>query len=382
MNIPLLKPAALLTTALLCAGPAFAQVKTEPQRPVPPKAAPAPSAPSASPVPMPSGVTVFGGVPATPAPRKLTTLTVPDTELEGAVQLLQSTLEGSGLEQLNILFGPETKNLEVTALTLRNVTGPDALQLIAAAAGCTVEPMFSTETQTPPGLGFAGNHKVVVIGYQLRGKPKTTTTSRMGGASPMLPPGASAAPGMSAGAAGGLAMMSGPGAMMSGRPLSATSPASRVTRIYPLGSVTGLKTDYKAGSSNTRDFQLDRYFRYQIDFPELEKTLRDALKADGVAENQITLAFHEKSNVLVVNGAEAIQGLIEQVLAALRSNATEAEAKNMERDKVLGRTELEAAVNARERLSYELTRSREELQMLQKALRKFEDAAPKPPSAK
>lgn len=360
MNISLLKPAALLTTALLCAGPAFAQVKTEPLRPVPPKPAPAPSAPSAAPVPM--TVTTFGGVPAAPAPapRKLTTLKVPDTELESAVHMLQSMLEDSGLEQLNILFGPETKNLEVTALTLRNVTGPDALQLIAAAAGCTVEPMFSTETQTPPGFGVVGNHKFSVIGYQLRGKPKTTTTARNANQSPMLPPNGLATPvPITPMMTPGAAMLTGPGGNMGLRLPSATSPASRVTRIYPLGAVT----------TATK-------------FPEIEKTIRDTLKADNVAENQVSLALHEKTNVLVVNAAEPVHALVEQLLTALNSNASQAERQSAARDRAMGREELESALRARERLAKELDERDAMMRELQRELRKLQDAVQKTPSAK
>lgn len=362
MKTKLLPPVTFLAAALLCAPSAFAQIKAE-QRPV--RVATPAAVPAAPTPPVAVGVPGLSPVPAPSAPRKLDEFGTDECSLREAVSRLESYLQPIGLGGMNILFGPGTEALPVPALRLHNVTGPDALQLIAAAAECTVEPMFSTEginSQAP----LAAGGRIPIIGYQLRAKAKPAAAAKP------VP----FAPGV---VAGGQAFAAVPG--MPGRMPSATSPAGRVTRIYPLGSVTGLKLDYNRLSSSTREFYLNRYFKYQIDFPELEKTLREALKADGVAENQITLAFHEKSNVLVVNATESAQGLIEQVLAALRSNAAEAEAKNMERDKALGRVELEAAVNARQRLEEELARRSSELRDLQKAVQR-QDAVQKPPSAK
>lgn len=351
MNLTLLKPAVILGTALLCAPPLFAQVKTDPRLVAPKAAAPVtiPNAPKPPAAPGLPGATTgsgfsdpfsTGGVPNANAPRKLKVLNVPPSELDSAVHFLQETLQSNGLEQLNILFGPDTRALEVSSVILHNVTGPDALQLIAAQAGCTVEPMHSAESPIPAGAGGASWGVTSVIGYQLRAKPKPTVT----------PPGMSQAPlGMS-----GFAMNP-----LAGRPAPATSPASRQTRIYPLGAVT----------TATK-------------FPDLEKTLRDTFKADNVAENQVSLALHEKTNVLVVNAAEPVHALVEQLLTALNTNASQAERLNSARDRAMGREELESSIRSQKRLLDELAERDAQLRELHKELRKLQAAGQKSPSAK
>jgi len=333
MKTKLLEPLALFTAALLCAPSAFAQIKAE-QRPA---RVATPATPAAVPVtpkpPVAVGVPGLPPVPpAPPAPRRLAVLQIPVSELEAAVDVLQNALEGNGLEQLNILFGPDTRDLEVSSVTLRNVTGPDALQLIAAAAGCTVEPMYSTESQTPPGLPVLVGVKAPVIGYQLRGKAKPATTGIQRQLS--LP--------------------------VSKLPIHALPTTSvRLTRIYPLGAVTAATK-----------------------FPDLEKTLRDIFKADGVAENQVSLALHEKTNVLVVNASGQVHNLVEDFLTALNTNTSQAERLNTTRDRAMGREELESAVRAQKRLAEELAERDALLRELQKELRKLQDAGQKPPSAK
>lgn len=354
MRTTLPKSVALLAVALLCAPPAFAQVRSD-SKPVPAKS-PAPVAvpvapkPPAPPVaPSPPGFSTIAPVPATAAPRKLSVLQIPLSELAVAVEILQRALEDNGLEQLNILFGPDTKEQEVSGVVLRNVTGPDALQLIAAAAGCTVEPMYSTESQTPPGLPVLVGVKAPVIGYQLRGKPKPATPVRV------APMSVGGFPSSSVPVAGNPPALPG----MPGRMASAASTAGRLTRIYPLGAVTAATK-----------------------FPDLEKTLRDIFKADNVAENQVSLALHEKTNVLVVNAAEQVHVLVEQLLTALNTNTSQAERLSTTRDRAMGREELEAAARAKARLEHEVAERDAQLRELQKELRKLQDAAQKPPSAK
>lgn len=342
MRTTLPKSVALLAVALLCAPPAFAQVKSEP-KPVPakspaPVAAPAAPKPPAPPVaPSPPGFSTIAPVPATPAGRRLPEVHIDGLPLRDAIALLHELLKEEKLEPMNILLAPDTHNLTVPEFRVRNVTGPDALQLIAAATGCTAEPMFSTDptaptTQTrPPGSSITG-HYPPVVAYMLRPKPNAS----------------SAPPGMS------------PSMMMpAGRSASATSPSGRLTRIYPLGAVT----------TATK-------------FPDVEKTIRDILKADGVAENQVSLALHEKTNVLVVNAGEQVHNLVEQLLTALNTNTSQVERLNTARDRAMGREELESAVRAQKRLAEELAERDALLRELQKELRKLQDAVQKPPSAK
>lgn len=345
------KSLALLAAALLCAPSAFAQAKPEP-KPAPAKAAapavptpPAPPSPSVAPAlsvrPTTVGFSTIAPVapPAPAAPRRLKVLQVPFSELESAVDLLQHALEDNGLEQMNILFGPDTKDLEVSAVTLRNVTGPDALQLIAASAGCTVEPMFSSEKITPLQANPPGAGLPVIIGYQLRGKAKPVAPPQPPS---VLPP------------AGTPRMLT-----LAGRASAANSSTGRLTHIYPLGNVT----------TATK-------------FPDLEKTLREIFKADGVAENQVSLALHEKTNVLVVNAAEPVHALVEQLLTALNTNTSQADRQNTARDRAMGREELESAMRTKARLEHELAERDALMRELQKELRKLQDAVQKPPSAK
>jgi|GEM_PF-2010690 len=324
---------ATLTAALLCATPAFAQIKAE-QRPA---RVATPATPAAVPVapkpPVAVGVPGLPPVPpAPPAPRRLAVLVVPVSELEAAVDHLQNALEGNGLEQLNILFGPDTRNLEVSSVTLRNVTGPDALQFLATSAGCTVEPMYSTESPLVFVGGAIQGQKPPVIGYTFRAKPKPL----------------SAPPGMLA-----------PMMMPAGRPASATSPSGRLTRIYPLGAVTS-RADARLGLDDVGNPKPSAWL-----FPDLEKTLREVLKTDGVAENQVSLAFHEKTNVLVVNSTEAVHLLVNQLLQALEQNVGQA-----------------AAAQRMMKLQTDLADRDKELRELQRELRQSQNPAPKPPSAK
>jgi hypothetical protein len=333
MRTTLLKTLALLAAALLCAPPLFAQTKPEP-RPVKP-AAPSP--------PVPPRVPSLAGslMQAAPdAPRKLSLFETPICHLAEAVRHLQTQLQLNKMEPLNILVAPDTTALEVYELSLRNVTGAEALQLIAAAAGCTVEPMFSTDA--PPAQPVAGapgmsgmpsaRNAPAVIGYMFHAKPKYA----------MPPPG-----------------MPTPMMMPAGRLASATSPTGRLTRIYPLGATT----------TATK-------------FPDLEKTLREIFKADGVAEKEVSLALHEKTNVLVVNAGEQVHNLVEQLLTALNTNTSQADRLNTARDRAMGREELESAARAQRRLELELAERDAQMRDLKKELHKLQDAVQKPPSAK
>ncbi|MEQ2007150.1 MAG: hypothetical protein ABMA26_10150 [Limisphaerales bacterium] len=334
MRTTLLKSLALLAVALVCAPPAFAQVKSEPVPakpavPVPPVPPKPPSAPAR--VFRPDATAVAAAL----AARKLEVLKIPDSELAVAVEILQRALEANGMDELNILFGPDTKQLEVSAMNLRNVTGPDALQLLAASASCSLEPMLGTDVQPAAnvGGGLIMPASRGVIAYMFRGKPKP--------------------------ASHGIVYMGGPQPMPAGRAVPASSPTGRLTRIYPLGAV----------STATK-------------FPDLEKTLRDIFKADNVAENQVSLALHEKTNVLVVNSAEPVHALVEQLLVALKDNTSQADRQNSARDRAMGREELESAVRAQKRLAEELAERDALLRELQKELRKLQDASQKSPSAK
>jgi hypothetical protein len=144
-----------------------------------------------------------------------------------------------------------------------------------------------------------------------------------------------------------------------GSPPPATIPSGRLTRIYPLGAVTS-RADARLGLDDVGNPKPSAWL-----FPDLEKTLREVLKTDGVAENQVTLAFHEKTNVLVVNSTEAVHLLVNQLLQALEQN--------------VGQT---AAFQRMMKLQADLADRDKELRELQRELRQLQNPAPKPPSAK
>lgn len=338
MNNPLLKPAALLAAALLCVPPAFTQVKTEPAKPAKP-AAPTPPAPPVAPAS--PGFSAIAPVLAAPTPRKLVEVHIDGWPLREAIPWLHQLMKDAGQDPINILLAPGTHDLIVPEIKLRNVSAADALQIIAAVTECTVETMLSTDTPAAspaamlPGMGGmpASRPASAIIGYMLRAKGKPAPQ--------------------------GIVYMGGPPPMPAGRSVPAASPAGRITRIYPLGAV----------STATK-------------FPDLEKTLREIFKADGVAENQVSLALHEKTNVLVVNAAEPVHALVEQLLTALNTNTSQADRQNTARDRAMGREELESAMRAKARLEHELTERDAQMRELQKELRKLQDAGQKPPSAK
>ena len=69
------------------------------------------------------------------------------------------------------------------------------------------------------------------------------------------------------------------------------------TRVYPLAPINATEA-----------------------FGEVMKTLDDVLSTSGVPKEQVKLAFHEKTKVLVVRGPAEAQAMVEQLLAALGKN--------------------------------------------------------------
>jgi MFS superfamily sulfate permease-like transporter len=124
----------------------------------------------------------------------------------------------------------------------------------------------------------------------------------------------------------------------------ALSPNARDTRVYALGTVTTYAS-----------------------FADVEKTLRDMLEADGIKPSDVTLSFHEKTNVLVANGTMRAHGLIDQLVQALSRDISARDAQN----KQGAIRDLQQAMDSRTRA---LDQAEEQIQELRKAFNQAEAA--------
>ena len=321
-------------------------------------------------------------------------------KLKTVVEALQQILEKQNFERMNILISPEAEAAKVPALDLRNVTGPEALSLIASAASCELEPIRAPEVENGSGVRLLQP----TIGYKLRSTPGTSRREKTwlpdgkGGGIPValsptatsqpsaaFGPGgsgfgaggfgspATAAPGtprlimpnvpqaigegLSSG--GGVAFFGGSGdagvgfggGADTGAEIGGMSPSPVIqTRVYPLATV---------GASAT--------------FAEIEKTIEDVLATSGAPKDQVKLALHEKTNVLVVRGPAEAQAMVEQLLAALGKN----NAGNTDHDatsKITTMTvRLEVMTAEMDRLRKQIAEVEAERRELEKEKRKSED---------
>ena len=84
----------------------------------------------------------------------------PGLNMEKAVEVLRDALTAAKLAPLNVVYERGIDSLQVPGVELRQVTGPDALRLIARSAGCEAEPIPGVRPQQ-------------TIGYMLRRKEET-----------------------------------------------------------------------------------------------------------------------------------------------------------------------------------------------------------------
>ena len=316
--------------------------------------------------------------PVSPAVKKLPAFNSSAATLKTVVAALQEALQNKKLEPINVLISPEAEEAKVPALDLRNVSGPDALSLIASAASCVLEPIRSPSDAAPRFIGQVEP----IIGYKLHSESGPGRGGRLGsggggkgggggdaGALPLLP---------SSGAMpGGLPAIEGSGPRvprppqpMAGSPVGETgiafyggggragagmmSPSPAVeTRVYPLATV---------GASAT--------------LAEIEKTIEDVLATSGTPKDQVKLAIHQKTNVLVVRGPAEAQAMVEQLLAALGKN----NAGNSDHDatsKITTMTvRLEAMTAEMDRLRKQIAEVEAEQRALEKQNRQLQDQAP------
>jgi hypothetical protein len=311
-----------------------------------------------------SSPALFGQVTASAPPQIITAeppKTIPALKIRScpmlaAVDELSRTIEAAHLPEMNVIYGPDARTIQVPDLVLRNVSGPDALRLITASAGCDMEPILGNDG-TP--IGF----RVFTVAHDgpaaaSPGDPGVQPAPVANSFPSALPaPAADPLPGAnpfgSAGPGGtGTISVMGFGGMGSA---SASS-----VRVYSLGGIT-----------NTTKFN------------DVEATLRDVLKADGVAADAAKLAFHDRTNVLVVNADSRVQELVAQYLEALQKNVAAAMAEDKRsssdrREAVEALIRLDAERDQRDRLVKQLAETEAMLRDSQRELDRIKAAVPKP----
>ncbi|MDA1276815.1 MAG: hypothetical protein O2960_22585 [Verrucomicrobia bacterium] len=303
--------------------------------------------------------------------------------IKAAVFELHNILESQAMEPINVILAPDTESRPVPELTLRNVTGLDALQLTASAAGCTVEPVKALS-----GEGIAGYKLVAAVRWGITETPAEALRSTFIARSPQkaMVPGSSnpyhadpfvgrtyrsedvasemvAPEGSSRLGGGGPRYGEGYATGSIFRYGSGNAPEKPIqsTRVYPLGAVT----------ASTK-------------LLEIEATLQDLLAVDGESSNGVKLAFHEKTKVLVVKGTESAHTLVSELLASLSENQKEdLNRKNESFDRASAseitqlQIRLEAQIQANERLQKQLAQAENEARELAKVNRQLKDMANK-----
>lgn len=306
-----------------------------------------------------SGPTLLGQAPtpiqASPSGTKsksIPALKIRNGPLAAAVEELSRAMEMAHLPEMNVIYASGAQTIQVPDLVLRNVNGPDALRLITASAGCEMEPILGSDGQSigfrvfppPPPPSMQG----ILGGPELGGPAPFADPSSVGPATGPRP--ASAPPGTMPGA--------GLQPNVYGFGGAAPGNASSV-RVYSLGGIT-----------NTTKFT------------EVEATLRDVLKADGVSADAAKLAFHERTNVLVVTADSRVHDLVTQYLEALQKNVAAAMAEEKRsggdrREAVEALIRLDAERDQRERVTKQLSETEDMLRAAQRELDRLKGAGPK-----
>jgi hypothetical protein len=278
---------------------------------------------------------------------QLATLNVEPGTFEEVIPKLQRELEDAGLQRLNIIYGNPNmaRAHRVPEMSLRNVSGPDALRLIATAAGCEAEPINGEDLRIIGYRVFAvARPSIDLLGMDAGGM----SAAGFGGGAASGMSGYGEAYGSSGGADYGVVSQPG-GARAGGRRMGGgfgpgrTDPGVNVytayqpgqekseegtTAVYPLAAITG-----------------------SLPVADVEATLRDAFRLDGLDSKKLQLAFHEKTGVLIVKGGDAVHQLVNEVLESLNQNQT-----------AKGDSQAEITINRLESALTDQARAKERLQ--------------------
>jgi hypothetical protein len=348
--------------------------------------APSP-APASEPLP-PPGLSVIEE-----PPPQITSLKLDGAPLRDAIEIIQNYLEERKLQPINVVLSvPKGSDIRVPALTLRNVSGPDALMLIVTAAGLEMKPIMSTdqlrvvgwEICAPPaparmktamgqiihmnsGGGWGVEASAAAPSSVMALPPPLATTTEPAPPAP-LAPGSTPTPVPAAGVNVGTEGVSGKVPVLSelpvvGRVFTAGAPAPTLSLD---SSSTITAPALSPNARDTRVYALGTVTTY-ASFADVEKTLRDMLEADGIKPSDVTLSFHEKTNVLVANGTMRAHGLIDQLVQALSRDISARDAQN----KQGAIRDLQQAMDSRTRA---LDQAEEQIQELRKAFNQAEAA--------
>ncbi|MGV3757529.1 MAG: hypothetical protein ACO1QS_19290 [Verrucomicrobiota bacterium] len=211
---------------------------------------------------------------------------------------------------LNLIWSPGTAELLVpTVLRLSKVEPIDALSLAAAAAGCKLETVESTQVARK---GF------VIVGYKIvRMEP---AVARVSAGTPIMA-GISGMPGSAAGAStDNLRELQEELARQQQR-LGAQHPQlvelkreletakkilmeRPITRVYAMGGII-------TGDAEQQGLKLAR----------INNTISETILGEEIDMKSVKVNYHDGTHVLVVRAPEAAQELVGQLIEALRENA-------------------------------------------------------------
>ncbi len=190
----------------------------------------------------------------------------------------------------NIVFHPDVRDAFVAApLRLRNVTPIQALTLIASAAGCSLEKIYSPGQES----------ESAIIGYRVVAAPAFAAGRHDGPASLMLQEESTGSP------------------VAAGRPTPSLQPLpgarggggghreheSNTVRVYAVGPV--LRGEPKEVEE-----------KYRAMFELIVKVFEMPEKSPKIPE----ISFHHDTRTLIVNATPMQHDIIQQILTALREN--------------------------------------------------------------
>jgi hypothetical protein len=241
-----------------------------------------------------------------PEQRKIQMLTIQNASMGEAVMQLLNAMKAAQIPELNVIYHPGAEAVSVPNLTLRNIRGADALQLIAASASCRVDAIPGEGGETIGYRVSAAN-----VGPLPGADPFAVATPGLDqpGFAPGVPP-PPAPPSFDSSVARGSGAPATSGDMVVS---FGSAPAENVSvaRVYPLGALTTVTK-----------------------FNDVEETLREVFKAGGIPPTEVKLALHEKTNVLIVTGNQRVHEAVKQLLDALEKNTAAAELANRRGDDV------------------------------------------------
>jgi hypothetical protein len=236
-----------------------------------------------------------------PAPKKVLSLRISAGTVGSAVDELQGAAKAAHVPEVNVVYGPGAAGVPVPELTIRNVSAPDGLYLIATSAGCKAEPI-------------SGAQQGEIIGYRIAQPAGASLPGtlqgfggggfRSGGVNAGPVPATSSAPGPSGKPGRGQTpnhpSADSPNEFARGFGV-APSPEDPLDNLRNDARIVTMGLNPHGQGPSVRVYPLGN-ITSNVKFPDVEATLQEVLKADGGTTDSTKLAVHEKTNVLVVTG--------------------------------------------------------------------------------